>query len=81
MSNPTINDLEISPVPTSSFASSFTKVMDSKIVDSQLYEHSQLTSRSSIRLIRLLAGARNDRLRCEIDIADVEDDLAYEAVS
>ena len=55
--------------------------MDSKIVASQVYEHSQLTSRTSIRLVRLLAGARNDIIRCEIDMADIENDLAYEAVS
>ena len=55
--------------------------MDSKIVASKVYERSKLTSRTSIRLVRLLAGARNDKLRCEIDIADIENDLAYEAVS
>lgn len=81
MSNPTINDLEISPVPTSSFASSVTKVMDSNIVPPKVYEHGKLTSKSSIRLVRLLAGARNDRIRCEIDIADIENDISYEAVS
>ena len=76
-----INDLEISPVPTSSFASSVTKVMDSKVAASHIYEHSKLTSRTSIRLLRLLAGAQNDKLRCDIDIADIENDLDYEAVS
>ena len=55
--------------------------MDSKIVASKVYEHSRLTSRTSIRLVRLLAGAQNDRIRCEIDIADINNDLAYEAVS
>ena len=55
--------------------------MESTIVASKIYEHSKLTSKTSIRLIRLLAGAPNDRLRCEIDIADTENDLAYEAVS
>ena len=55
--------------------------MTSKNVASKIYEHSKLTSRTSIRLIRLLAGARNDQIRCEIDIADIENDLAYEAVS
>ena len=65
----------------SSFAPSIIKVMDSKIVVSKVYEHSKLTSRTSIRLIRLLAGARNDRIRCEIDIADIDNGLAYEAVS
>ena len=55
--------------------------MDSEIAASKIYEHSKLTSRTSIRLIRLLAGARNDKIRCEIDIADIENDLAYEAVS
>ena len=55
--------------------------MDSKIVAPKVYEHSKLTSKSSIRLVRLLAGARNDKIRCEIDIADIENDLAYEAVS
>ena len=34
-----------------------------------------------MRLLRLMGGAPNDVLRCEIDIVDIEDDLAYEAVS
>ena len=64
-----------------SFAPEVVIVMDSKIVASKVYEHSKLTSRTSIRLVRLLAGARNDKIRCAIDIADIENDLAYEAVS
>ena len=55
--------------------------MDSEIAASKIYEHSKLISKTSFRLIRLLAGARNDKIRCEIDIADIENDLAYEAVS
>ena len=55
--------------------------MNSKIVASKIYEHNKLTCRTSIRLLRLLAGARTDEIRCEIDIADIENDLAYEAVS
>ena len=78
---PIINDLGILPMPISSFALGVTKVMDSKIVASKVYEHSKLLSKSSIRLVRLLAGARKDKIRCEIDMADIENDLAYEAVS
>lgn len=45
------------------------------------YQHSELSSLSSIRLVRLIAGARTDNLQCEIDIVDIEDDPTYEAVS
>ena len=34
-----------------------------------------------MRLLRLMGGAPDDVLRCEIDVVDIEDDLTYEAVS
>lgn len=55
--------------------------MGSSIVPSKAYQHSKFTSATSIRLVRLMASAPNDILRCEIDIVDIEDDLSYEAVS
>ena len=55
--------------------------MDSEIVLSKAYQYSQLTSVTSMRLLRLMGGAPNDFLQCEIDVVDTEDDLDYEAVS
>ena len=55
--------------------------MGSKIIPSKAYQYRQLTSVTSMRLLRLMGGAPNDVLRCEIDVVDIEDDLAYEAVS
>ena len=55
--------------------------MGSNIVLSGAYQYSPLTSVTSIRLLRLMGGAPNDILRCEIEVVDIEDDLAYEAVS
>ena len=55
--------------------------MAAKKVPSKAYQHSKLTSVSSIRLIRLLGGALNDNLRCDVSMVDIGDDLPYEAVS
>ena len=55
--------------------------MGSEIIPSKAYQYGQLTSVTSIRLLRLMGDAPNDVLRCEIHVVDIEDDLAYEAVS
>ena len=45
------------------------------------YHYEELPTASSIRIIKLLAGEWDDRPRCEMEVCDVEDEPAYEAIS
>ena len=45
------------------------------------YQHNKLTSSTLFRLTTLIAGAWSDDLQCEIDTIEIDENLAYEAVS